>query len=148
MAEVWHYRSSPVFPSIILIPPPPPPFDNIPYHQLPSLPHNQFFQPPLPPPPQLGTIDPKSPLARCLQLTPWPTNYRAVPPPKYHGNTDPRKFLMCYEATVASARGNETTFTKSIIISLEDAATNWYSRLPLGCIYSWQQLKGKFLLNF
>jgi hypothetical protein len=22
-------------------------------------------------------------------------------PPKYHGNIDPRKFLMCYEAAIA-----------------------------------------------
>jgi UDP-2,3-diacylglucosamine pyrophosphatase LpxH len=34
------------------------------------------------------------------------------------------------------------------MISLEDTAANWYSRLMLGCIYSWQQLKEKFLLNF
>jgi hypothetical protein len=85
--------------------PPPPPFDNIPYHQPPSLLNNQFFQPP---PPQLGTTNPKCLLTNHLQLAPWPTNYRATPPPKYHGNTDPRKFLMCYEAAIASAGGNET----------------------------------------
>jgi hypothetical protein len=68
--------------------------------------------------------------------------------PKYHGNIDPCKFLMCYEAAIASAGGDEATFTKSLIISLEDVATNWYSRLPPRCIYSWQQLKDKFLLNF
>jgi hypothetical protein len=55
---------------------------------------------------------------------------------------------MCYEATIASAGGDEATLTKSLIIFLEDAAANWYSKLPLGCIYSWQQLKEKFLLNF
>jgi hypothetical protein len=55
---------------------------------------------------------------------------------------------MSYEATIASMGGDEATLTKSLIISLEDAAVNWYSRLPPGCIYSWQQLKEKFLLNF
>jgi hypothetical protein len=55
---------------------------------------------------------------------------------------------MCYEAAIASAGGDEATLTKSLIISLKDAAANWYSRLPPGCIYSWQQLKEKFLLNF
>jgi hypothetical protein len=54
---------------------------------------------------------------------------------------------MCYEAAIASAGGDKATLTKSIIISLEDATANWYSRLPPGCIYSWQQLKEKFLLN-
>jgi hypothetical protein len=55
---------------------------------------------------------------------------------------------MCYEATIASAGGDEATLTKSLIISFEDTAANWYSRLPLERIYSWQQLKEKFLLNF
>jgi hypothetical protein len=47
-----------------------------------------------------------------------------------------------------SAGGDEATLAKCLIISLEDAAANWYSRLPSGCIYSWPQLKEKFLLNF
>jgi hypothetical protein len=55
---------------------------------------------------------------------------------------------MCYEVGMASAEGDEATLTKSLIISLEDAAANWYSRLPSGCIYSWQHLKEKFMLNF
>jgi hypothetical protein len=78
----------------------------------------------------MGTIDPKSPLAEHLQLTPWPLHYRVAPPPKYHGNTDPLKFLMCYKATIASAGDDEATLVKSLIISLEDATANWYSRLP------------------
>jgi hypothetical protein len=36
-----------------------------------------------------------------------------VPPPKYNGNTDPHKFLMCYKATVASDEGDEATLAKS-----------------------------------
>jgi hypothetical protein len=72
-------------------------------------------------PPQIGTTDPKSLLAEHLQLTPWPLHYRAVPSPKYHGNTDLDKFLMWYKATIASAGGDEATLTKSLIISLEDA---------------------------
>jgi hypothetical protein len=63
-------------------------------------------------------------------------------------NSDPGKLLMCYEATIASVGGDEATLTKPLIISLEDVAANWYSRLPPGCIYFWQQLKEKFLRNF
>jgi hypothetical protein len=55
---------------------------------------------------------------------------------------------MCYEAAIASVGGGEATLTKFLIISLEDVVANWYSRLPPRCIYSWQQLKEKFLLNF
>jgi hypothetical protein len=55
---------------------------------------------------------------------------------------------MCYKAAIASAGGDEATLTKFLIISLEDAVVNLYSKLPPKCIYSWQQLKEKFLLNF
>jgi hypothetical protein len=55
---------------------------------------------------------------------------------------------MCFEAAIASAGGDEVTLIKSLIISLEDTTTNWYSRVMSRCIYSWQQLKEKFLLNF
>jgi hypothetical protein len=43
---------------------------------------------------------------------------------------------MCYEAAIASARGDEATLAKSLIINLDDAAANWYSRLSPKCIYS------------
>jgi hypothetical protein len=130
-------------------PPPPPPLHNQIPHQPPPPPppHNHFFHQP-PTPPQISTTDAKSPLAEHLQLAPWPLHYRAVPPPKYHNNTDPHKFLMCYKAAIASAGGDEATLAKSLIISLEDATVNWYSRHPPRCIYSWQQLKDMFLLNF
>jgi hypothetical protein len=45
---------------------------------------------------------------------------------------------MCYKAAIASARVDKSTLTKSLIISLEDAAANWYSRLLPRCIFSWQ----------
>jgi hypothetical protein len=37
---------------------------------------------------------------------------------------------MCYETAIASAGGDEATLAKSLIIPLENAATNWYLRLP------------------
>jgi hypothetical protein len=106
-------------------PPPPPPTHNQIPHQPPPPPppHNHFFHQP-PPPPQIGTTDPKSPQAEHLQLTPWPLHYRAVPPPKYHGNANPRKFPMCYKDVIASVGGDKATLAKSLIISLEDAAAN------------------------
>jgi hypothetical protein len=124
--------------------PPPPPPPNYHFPQPPSPPHNHY----VPHLPQLGTIDPKSPLANHLQLAPWPLHYRAATPPKYHGNADPSKFLRSYDAAIASAWGDEATLAKSLIISLWDAATNSYSKLSPRCIHSWLQLKAKILLNF
>jgi hypothetical protein len=54
---------------------------------------------------------------------------------------------MCYEAAIASAGSDKANLAKTIIISLEDAAANWYSRLPPCCIYLLQHLKDKILLN-
>jgi hypothetical protein len=49
---------------------------------------------------------------------------------------------------IASFGGDETTLAKSFIISLENAATDWYARLPPRSITSWAQLKEKFLVYF
>jgi hypothetical protein len=48
---------------------------------------------------------------------------------------------MCYKAANTSARGDDATLIKSLIISLEGAATNWYSILLPRCMYSRKQLK-------
>jgi hypothetical protein len=55
---------------------------------------------------------------------------------------------MSYEAVIASSGRNDMTLAKSFIISLENAAANWYARLPPRSITSWVQLKEKFLVNF
>jgi hypothetical protein len=55
---------------------------------------------------------------------------------------------MCYEASIASAAGDNTTLAKSVIIALENAIANWYARLQPTSITSWGQLKEKFLVNF
>jgi hypothetical protein len=55
---------------------------------------------------------------------------------------------MSYEAVIASLGGDDTTLAMSFIISLENAAANWYARLPPRSITSWAQLKEKFLVNF
>jgi hypothetical protein len=44
---------------------------------------------------------------------------------------------MSYEATIASSGGDDTTLAKSFIISLKNAAANWYARLLSRSIASW-----------
>jgi hypothetical protein len=98
--------------------------------------------------PRQNNIDSKCPLANNLQLASWPLQYRVAPLPKYYRESDPPKFLMSYEVAIASFVGDETTLAKSFIISLENAAANWYARLPPRSITSWPQLKEKLLVNF
>jgi hypothetical protein len=67
--------------------------------------------------------------SRQPPASPLATQYRVAPPTKYFGDSYPRKFIMCYEAAIASSGINDTTLTKSFIISLRGAVANWYARL-------------------
>jgi hypothetical protein len=59
--------------------------------------------------------DPESSLSEEIQITPWPQSYRPVPLPRFSGQSDPRQFLMSYEAAILSAQ--------------------WYSLLSPGVIH-------------
>ena len=61
---------------------------------------------------------------------------------------DPTQFLMAYEATIASARGDGPIMAKSFIMACEGPVANWYSYLPLSSISSWNQLKMKLRQDF
>jgi hypothetical protein len=43
-----------------------------------------------------------SPLAAELQANPWPQSYKPPQLPMYDGHSDPKQFLMSYEATISS----------------------------------------------
>jgi len=95
-----------------------------------------------------STLDLRSPLSEGLQTSPWPTAYKPITLPKFNRKTDPRQFLMSFEAVVASARGNETVMAKSFVIVAEGGALAWYSMLRPGSTYSWENLRDKILANF
>jgi hypothetical protein len=93
-------------------------------------------------------LDERSPLAPQLQVSPWPTNFRAGTYPKYNGSTDPAQYIMSYQVVIASSGGDDATMAKSFIIALEGPALTWYTRLPPLSIDSWKSLRNKFLFNF
>jgi hypothetical protein len=66
--------------------------------------------------------DRKSPLSQEIQVTPWPQTYRPGPPPKNSGHSDPRQFLLSYEAAILSVGGDDSVLAKSYIIAAEDSA--------------------------
>jgi hypothetical protein len=107
----------------------------------PAIPHATAFQ-------GVNYLDERSPLAPHLQVSPWPTNFRAGTYPKYNGSTDPKHIIMSYQVVVASSGGDDATMAKSFIIALEGPALTWYTRLPPLSIDSWRSLRDKFLLNF
>jgi hypothetical protein len=59
------------------------------------------------------TFDATSPLAPELQAIPWPSSYKPPQLPMYDGHSDPKQFLMSYEATISSYGGNAAVMAKS-----------------------------------
>jgi hypothetical protein len=47
-------------------------------------------------------FDDASSLAAELQATPWPLSYKPPQLPMYDGHSDPKQFLISYEATISS----------------------------------------------
>jgi hypothetical protein len=89
-----------------------------------------------------------SPLAAELQATPWPPSYKPPQLPMYDGHSDPKQFLMSYEATISSYGGNTAVMAKSSVMAVRNVAQTWYSSLRPGTITSWQKLKDMLVTSF
>jgi hypothetical protein len=67
-------------------------------------------------------FDAASPLAAELQATPWPPSYKPPQLPMYDGHSDPKQFLMSYEATISSYGGNTAVMAKSFVMAIRSVA--------------------------
>jgi hypothetical protein len=68
------------------------------------------------------TFDDASPLAAELQAIPWPQSYKTPQLPMYDGHSDPKQFLMSYEATISSYGGNAAVTAKSFVMAVRSVA--------------------------
>jgi hypothetical protein len=93
-------------------------------------------------------FDDASPLAAELQATPWPPSYKPPQLPMYDGHSDPKQFLMSYEATISSYGGNTAVMAESFVMSVRSVAQTWYSSLLPEIITSWQKLKDMIVTSF
>jgi hypothetical protein len=93
-------------------------------------------------------FDDASPLAAELQAIPWPQSYKPTQLPMYDGHSDPKQFLMSYEAIISSYEGNTAVMAKSFVMTVRNVAQTWYSSLRPGTITSWQKLKDMLVTNF
>jgi hypothetical protein len=64
-------------------------------------------------------FDDASPLSAELQATPWPPSYKPPQLPMYEGHSDPKQFLMSYEATISSYGGNTAVMAKSFVMAVK-----------------------------
>jgi hypothetical protein len=93
-------------------------------------------------------FDDASPLSAELQATPCHPSYKPPQLPMYDGHSDPKQFLMIYEATISSYRGNTAVMAKSFVMAVRSVAQTWYSSLRLGTITSWHKLKDMLVTSF
>jgi hypothetical protein len=93
-------------------------------------------------------FDDASPLAAELQATPWPPSYKPPQLTMYDGHSDPKQFLMSYEATISSYGVNTAVMAKSFITVVKSVTQTWYSSLRPGTITSWQKLKDMLITSF
>jgi hypothetical protein len=66
----------------------------------------------------------------------------------YDGHSDPKQFLMSYEATISSYGGNTAVMAKSFVMAVKSVAQTWYTSLRPGTITSWQKLKDMLITSF
>jgi hypothetical protein len=76
------------------------------------------------------------------------TILQATKLPMYDGHSDPKQFLMSYEATISSYGGNAAVMAKSFVMAVRNVAQTWYSSLQPGTITSWQKLKDMLVTSF
>jgi hypothetical protein len=88
------------------------------------------------------------PLSGGIKNRPIPLQFKFPPVPRYSGETDPKEFLSIYESAIEAAHGDENTKAKVIHRALDGIAHSWYFNLPTNSIYSWEQLRDVFVLNF
>jgi hypothetical protein len=94
------------------------------------------------------TFDDTSPLAAELQAITWPQSYKPPQLPMYDGHSDPKQFLMSYEATISSYGGNAAVIAKSFVMAVRNVAQTWYSSHRPRTIMSWQKLKDMLVTSF
>ena len=68
-------------------------------------------------------FDEASSLAAELQATPWPPSYKPPQLPMYDRHSDPKQFLMSYEAAISSYGGNTAVMAKSFVMAVSVAQT-------------------------
>jgi hypothetical protein len=88
------------------------------------------------------------PFSGGIKIRPISPQFKFPPVLRYSGETDPKEFLSIYESAIEAAHGDENTKAKVIHLALDGIARSWYFNLPANSIYSWEQLRDVFVLNF
>ena len=61
--------------------------------------------------------------------------------PQFDEESDPKEFLLKYEAMIEATGGGSACKAKTLVLTLKGLAQQWYTNLPNVYIYSWDQLR-------
>jgi hypothetical protein len=75
-------------------------------------------------------------LPLAVELHPWPPSYKPPQLPMYDGHSDPKQFLMSYEATISSYGGNTSVMAKSFVMAVKNVTQTLYYSLHPGTMTS------------
>lgn len=82
--------------------------------------------------------DPKAPLCPGLQSISWPQGFKMPQITPYNGKTDPKAFIMSFEAAIQSVKGDEAIMAKIFVMAMTGITCTWYTTLEAGKIFSWE----------
>ena len=67
---------------------------------------------------------------------------------KFNGTQNPLEFLQIYTTAIRAAGGDENVMANYLPTVLEGSAWSWLLNLPVGSIYTWEQLCDLLIANF
>jgi hypothetical protein len=78
----------------------------------------------------------------------WPCIFWPHLPEKYSGSINLAKFLQIYTTSILDVGGNEAIMANYFHVALINTARSWLMNLPLGSLYSREELCRQFMANF
>ena len=90
----------------------------------------------------------RTPLSEELEEIQWPHRLNPVVLPQFDGESDPKEFLLKYEATIEAAGGGTACKAKALVLALRGLAQRLYANIPSGSILSWNQLCSQLRASF
>ena len=90
----------------------------------------------------------RTPLSEELEEIQCPHRLNPAVLPQFDGESDPKEFLLKYEATIEASGGGTACKAEALVLALQDLAQRWYKNIPFGSILSWNQLCSELRASF
>lgn len=83
-----------------------------------------------------------------FQVVRCPNRFRPANLDKFNGTKNLLEFLQIYTTAIRAAGGDKNVMANYLPTVLEGSAWSWLLNLPVGSIYTWEQLCDLLIVNF